>query len=178
LNVTQLVPIDNGGDIGIQFEGDYDLGVGYKMPWYAEENELVMRLKPYFKLGGIVHIAFFLYFMRIHLWNDLIGSELFLFDLASSINIVEYNKFCWGITSENYNFRLVTHIQVDFNECMFGMFGVFINDAIDCEWKQYWIDVPLFNEGLSEFDATWLFLPKSCITADSFAFFKQLNQNR
>ena len=141
------------------------------MPWYSEEDDLVVRFKPYFKLGGIFHTAFHLYFMRFHIWNDFIGSELVLADFAGFVDIMTYRQFCFDITAENYNMRMITHVQIDFNECMFGMFGIFINDLIDCEWRQYWIDVPLVNEGLPEYDGSWTFIPKNCIDAGDFELF-------
>jgi hypothetical protein len=166
LNFSTFIPIDEGGDVGVEIESDFDLAAGYKMPWYSEDSDLVMRLKPYFKLGGITHLGLHLYNVRVHLWLDLIGSEFNFLDFATSVDLVTYNKICVAMSAENYNLRTVAHVQIDFNECMFGMVGVFINDIMDCEWHHYWIDVPVINEGFANFDGEWLFLPKQCLVAD------------
>ena len=131
-NFTQIVPVDTLGDIGFIIEADYDLGFGYKMPWFTQVQYLVAQWRPYFKLGGIFHTAFHLYFMRVHIWHDLIGSELTLANFEAQADIMTYSTFCYSITAENQNLRLITQIEIDFNECMFGLFGVFLDDAVDC----------------------------------------------
>ena len=174
-NYSQIVPIDVLGDFGVVVEADYDLSMGYKMPWYTEFENLIVRLKPYFKLGGIIHLGYYLYFVRIHMWNDIIGSELVVANFAALMDIMAYSHFCYEITAENENLRWVTHIQIDFNECMFGMFGVFLNDTLDCEWKKYWIEMPLFNQGLPYFDGEWIFVPMNCYVTDEQGIFANFN---
>ena len=41
-NYTQIVPVDTLGDIGFILEADYDLGIGYTMPWFTEIENLVV----------------------------------------------------------------------------------------------------------------------------------------
>ena len=88
-----------------------------------------------------------------------------------------YSHFCYSVTADNQNLRIITNIEVDFNECMFGIFGVFINDALDCQWKKYWIEVPVFNEGFDYFDGQWTFVPENCIVSEQLSIFKMFNQN-
>ena len=55
-------------------EADCDLGFGYRNPWFNDMQYMVTEFIPYFKLGGIVHTGLHLYFMRVHVWYDLIAS--------------------------------------------------------------------------------------------------------
>ena len=74
INSTSLIQVDSIGDVGFTVEADYDLGFGYRNPWFNDMQYMVTELIPYFKLGGIIHTGLHLYFMRVHVWYDLIGS--------------------------------------------------------------------------------------------------------
>ena len=101
LNSTSLIQVDSIGDIGIVIEADYDLGFGWKNPWFNDMQYMVIEFIPYFKLGGIFHTALHLYFMRIHIWYDVIGSELQLFNTRIMTDVVEYNEVCYRVSAKN-----------------------------------------------------------------------------
>ena len=74
LNYTAIYNIDALGDIGIGIEGDFDMNFGYRMPWYNKGRYMITKFSPHFKFGGLTHVVFYLYFMRIHVWIDLIAA--------------------------------------------------------------------------------------------------------
>ena len=51
------------------------------------------------------------------------------------MDVVDYNEVCFSLKGRNQNLRLKLNLQLDFNECMFGVFGVFLNDSVDCVWR-------------------------------------------
>ena len=36
-------------------------------------------------------------------------------------------------------------VQIDVNECLFGLIGAFTDKLDDCDWSTYYINHPLFN---------------------------------
>lgn len=100
-----MLPIDNLGDIGFILEADFDMNVGYTFPWYTELENLIIRFKPVFRLGGLIHTAFHLYFVRLHLYVDLLASEMTIADFIGKINIVDYSEVCAKIDASNENVR-------------------------------------------------------------------------
>ena len=89
-NYTWITPVDELGDVGFALEADYDLSFGYKMPWYNENKFLVFQVKPHFKLGGLFHTVFHLYYFRIHSWWDIIGTQFTFMDWKTKMDLVEY----------------------------------------------------------------------------------------
>ena len=104
------------------------------MPWYNELNYMVASFEPYFKLGGLIHMAFHLYPTRVHMWIDIISAQMDLFHAHGKVDIKNYNNVCGKITAKNTNLRVRINMQFDFNECLFGSFGTLILDPIDCSW--------------------------------------------
>ena len=74
MNFTELVNIDALGDIGVQVESDFDMNIGYRMPWYNKGRYMITKFSPHIKLGGLTHIVFHFYFFRVHLWIDIIAA--------------------------------------------------------------------------------------------------------
>ena len=66
---------------------------------------MIIELRPMFKAGGLIHTAFHLYFIRFHLWVDLLGSELIVADITGKVNISTYSDACLKINALNENFR-------------------------------------------------------------------------
>ena len=110
INMTQVVLIDSLGDVGFQIEADYDLGIGFKNPWFNDMNYLITELLLYFKLGGIAHTALHLYFARVHVWYDVIGSQIDIIRPKLMMDIEKYNEICLKISSKNENLRLKVHL--------------------------------------------------------------------
>ena len=93
------------------------------------------------------------------------------------MDIIEYNEVCTRVSAKNQNLRLKVHLQVDFNECMFGLFGIFINDMVDCRWREYWIELPILDEGFMEWDGDYIFSALKCFSANrDFNVFYQLSR--
>ena len=93
-NYTWVTPVDDLGDVGVALESDYDISFGYKFPWYNENQFMVWALQPHFKLGGIFHTVFHLYYVRIHLWVDMIGNEITLLDWKTKMDMMQYRNVC------------------------------------------------------------------------------------
>jgi hypothetical protein len=62
---------------------------------------MVTELILYFKLGGLVHTALHLYFARVHVWYDIIGSNLDVFNGRLMMDIIEYNEVCSRVSAKN-----------------------------------------------------------------------------
>ena len=132
---------------------------------------MVMSFEPYFKLGGLIHMAFHLYPARVHMWVDVITSQFDLLHLHGKVDIKTYNETCGKVFAKSTNMRVRINMQFDFNECLFGAFGSMILDPIDCTWRQYFIKLPLLDEGFVEWDNSWELVKERClITADYNVF--------
>ena len=180
-NQTWVTPVDDLGDVGVEIEADYDLSFGYTFPWFNEEQFMIFAVQPNFKLGGIVHIVFHLYYLRIHVWVSVIGNELTLIDWRTKMDVVEYSQVCTSAEARQETGKIRTNIQFDFNECMFGILGFAIDDTIDCAWKEYYLSTPIFDEGLYNLDKLWVFQEEKCWTAEDvtiFQFDPELNSNQ
>ena len=156
-------------------EGDYDLAFGYNFPWYSQDENLVGEFIPYYKLGGLVHTAVHLYFMRVHAWSDFIGLQLNLAIFQVLMDVLAYRHFCYGIFSSSTVGRVKVNLEFEFSECFFGLFGVFLEDGLECKWTKYYIELPIINEGISTYDTEWTFLPQNCIVGDGVSLYELFN---
>ena len=93
---------------------------GYRMPWYNKGRYMITRFSPHFKLGGLTNIVIHLYFIRIHLWIDVIAAQINFFDIGTLLDVEEYRAICSKITAKSENLRIKMNFQFDINECRFG----------------------------------------------------------
>ena len=59
--------------------------------------------------------------------------------------------------------RAKLNMQIDFNECRFGLLGIIYNRQIYCKWEEYYLNNPILDEGLAIMDQSWTLLPEVCI---------------
>ena len=136
-----------------------------------DKQYLVARLKPLFRAGGLVHFAVHFFFIRMHFWLDLLGSELTVLDVQGRADIVNYSAVCGRMDASNENLRFKLHAEVDFNECLLGLVGFVILDPVDCRWEKYYLTSPLVDVGLSDFDKKWSIVPEYCLKSKDLTFY-------
>ena len=61
------------GTLGIDVEGNIDIGAGFRWPWYSESTDLVTNPIFYALIGGRSWISLNLYFIKLHFFLDVIG---------------------------------------------------------------------------------------------------------
>lgn len=105
-NLTTLANVDALGDIGYTLEADYDLNAGYKWPWYNKGKFMMSDLSVHFKLGGIAHLVLHLYFIRLHLWIDFVGTQMDIAKINTKLDIESYRALCASIMANHQNLRL------------------------------------------------------------------------
>ena len=103
----------------------------------------------------MIHTVFHLFFVKLHFWFDLIGSELTILDILGKADIVDYSAICARMDATSENLRFKIHFQIDFNECLLGLLGFTILDPLDCYFSSYFLTSPLVDVGVSEFDKKW-----------------------
>ena len=117
-------------------------------------------------------MAFHFYYFRVHTWVDIVGNELTLFDWKTKMDVVQYRQVCTSAEARQETAKLRSNIQIDFNECLFGILGITVGDAIDCEWQEYYLDTPIFDEGLYNLDKQWTFWEERCLNSTEVSIFE------
>ena len=130
---------------GIELGLNIDIGAGYELPLYNQDQFLIWRvlLNGYF--GGRTYVTINLYWIKFHGFFDLWGAKVMFFDNYMRYDIVNYKDFCdtAGWLAEVARFMIF--LQIDVNECLFGLIGAFTDDVEDCDWSTYYINHPLLN---------------------------------
>lgn len=163
LNLTSLVNIDALGDIGLQVESDFDMNMGYRFPWYNKGRYMITKFSPHIKLGGLTHVVFHLYFIRIHLWVDLIAAQMNFCEFGAMLDVEEYRALCMKVTARQENMRFKLNLQFDFNECRFGLLGILFHRSVFCKWEEYYLNNPILDGGIAIMDQSWILMPEFCI---------------
>ena len=74
------VEIEDGifdkGVVGYLLEGDFDVSVGYSMPWYGDGYFIKFDAAPNLRAGGDVHIQFDMWMFKVHFWIAMILADL------------------------------------------------------------------------------------------------------
>ena len=77
-NFTRLTAVNDYGDVGFELESDFDLSLGYTTPWANEDHMIVIDIAPHILLGGLLHIIFHLYMIKVHTYINVVASKITL----------------------------------------------------------------------------------------------------
>ena len=114
------------------------------MPLYNQDEFLVFRQRVGVYGGGRQFFTIMLYIIKITVFADLWISK-FTFDNYLRYNIVKYSDPCaagnWFLDVA----RASVLIELDVNECVWGLIGSLTDKTQDCEWGTYYINKPILN---------------------------------
>ena len=87
-----------------------DISLGYEMPWTNDEYFVTIEFIPYFVLATSIHLILHLYFIRSHIYVELIASKMTVVDTTIKIDIKKFKDFCGSMTSEQKNLYVTVNV--------------------------------------------------------------------
>lgn len=68
--------IFNKGTVGYLIEGDFDVSMGYSIPFYGDGYFIKMDAAPNLRAGGDIHVQFDMWMFKLHFWIAMILADL------------------------------------------------------------------------------------------------------
>ena len=151
------------GDWGLEFNIYTDLGAAYNLPLYDEDPWMVQKGEVYMFLGSQSQMNFVTPGLNLSMYMDVWGLKATFMNAAVKFNTVDWSmcKFAnWFV--EVAKAQIYTDIQV--NECMWGLASYLddLEDAYQCQWREYSIEDPLFQVEFSDYYKHGEFMGNSC----------------
>ena len=140
----ETTSLSDNGLLGYELGLNADLGWLYHLPLYNQDNQIVFRQIGAIFGGGRQYFSITAYFVRVNLYLDLWLSKLTV-DNYMAYNIVEKKDFCQSTNWFLDVARASLLVQLDVNECKWGLVGSITDDTSDCEWGTYYIGKPLWD---------------------------------
>ena len=78
-------------------------------------------------------------------------------------NTKSYLDACTHVISALNNMFFALTVEIDINECFFGIGGIFLQDPLHCKWKEYEVSNALYD-GLTKYDKEFAWIPDICIS--------------
>lgn len=132
------------GNVGYEFGLNCDLGIGYELPMYSQDQFLVMRQRVFAFGGGRQFIQFTFYYVRLWVYLDLYVAKATV-DHFMRYDIIEYSDFCNAAVWLLDVARASLLLQLDVNECVWGLLGVLTDSTEDCRWNTNYINQPVWD---------------------------------
>ena len=151
--------------VGLAFDLNFDLGIGYNLPFFSEGDFATINPKAYAQIGGTQKITLSLQVFQIDFLFDVVLYRFTFFDYLVSMDTVEWKELCSAMTWEGKTIDLSLRTHVKQLECIWGVLGLAITDQDheDCEWVEYQLQKEWFNLPLMEdYNRSGNYIPYSC----------------
>ena len=157
----------SSGGFGYDGKISFDLGGGYKLPFYSQNQYLVQGLNFQAILGGTSWVTLTLWYLRLNLYLDL---DIAQATLSNEVlfDVVGYSEVC-AQSSFNTDFARVTlTTRIDVYECDQGILSGILywgKTSAFCQWRDNYINYPLFDEKVPGIYNSYTkdLLPKKCL---------------
>jgi hypothetical protein len=137
-----------GFDLGLSM----DYSVGYTLPLYNENQYLVWEQKPKTQFGGKSYLTIGFLIFKVTIFADVIGGKGTV-SLKEKLDYVAYDELCYSAEYLIETLKVVFTANLDVNECSFGLIGLLWGSFRECEWKNYYVDYPLYT--VNPLDKSW-----------------------
>ena len=117
------------GWFGLDFAVNFDIGVNWEAPLYNDNENLVFRVRPAAFVGGRQWVMFQIWYWKFWVFFDVMPVKMTFFDWYMMVNIVEYKDFCTAAMWELDITRFQLFLEVDVNECNWGLIGAFMTPS-------------------------------------------------
>ena len=114
---------------------------------YNMDQYLINRLRFNLFAGGRNYFTIYLKEIKLIFFLDVWGAKWTFFDNYLRYDIINYGDFCnaaqWFLEIARVQFFM----EVDVNECLYGLFGTLDENetAEECDWATYYIDHPFWD---------------------------------
>lgn len=154
-------------NFGIEFSFNIDLSLGYRalMFWMVRAQENLLVLNPNIFLEAASHSWMVLRLGVVEFWFrlDLIGYKFSPVDYQATWSLDQYSHYCHSMSYIQDVFDVDILIETRVDECHIGVFGFLNDDPVDCTWRRYYPQIPLFEVSvLEEWDLTEDYLEWQC----------------
>ena len=147
---------------GIEFGINFDVGLNWEVPLYNENQNLVSRIRTSALAGGRQYVTIQIWYLKIHVFFDVLPVRCTFFDFYMKANIVEYSDFCAAARWSLDVTRFMLFFQIDVNECLFGLVGAFTGSTMDCNWSTYYINHPIWDYAATIEQMSGEIFPNTC----------------
>lgn len=93
---------------------------------------------------------------------DLWGAKYTVMDNYMRYDVVNYGDYCQAAQWFLELARFQTFLQMDVNECLYGLIGSITDDTNDCEWATYYINHPLFDVNFYDYNRQGEWMTSNC----------------
>ena len=76
---------------------------------------------------------------------DVNGFDIYPFDYKVKLDVVNYEEICHQLDWSSQGLSFSVNGQMSVNECSFGALGIIIQNYNLCEWKNQYVDYPLYS---------------------------------
>ena len=125
--------MDTSGNLGVDLTANFDLGGNYELPMYSQAQYYVTRQRGSVWLGGRQIANFLLYIFRLKIYVDVWPVKT-TFENYLSYDILGDGDVCLAGMTYFDTARIQVYMQLDYQDCGYGVLGVALNDAGDCSW--------------------------------------------
>ena len=110
-------------DIGVDMGATIDLSAGYRFPFYDLNQFIVAEPQGRLNAGSFAYLTVGMYMVRLNIFLEAMALEFIPAALALYWDVAQYRQVC--IRLRYYLKTLYTQmkVQIDVNECLFGLFG-------------------------------------------------------
>lgn len=147
-----------GIDVGVVF----DVSGGYKWPFYTQNQYMATNPKIRFMIGGKSWVTIILYMLKLTVYLDVNGFDVIPFNYLVLLDIVNYQNVCHRLDWSSQGLSFAVNGQISVNECSFGALGIIIRNFNLCEWKNQFIDYPLYQVAYEELSYGGNFVETEC----------------
>ena len=134
------------GDYGYELGINADLGLSYESPLYNQDQYLINRLRFNLYAGGRNYLQLYLGYIKLQFFFDVWGAKFTFFDNYVRYDIINYGDFCNAAQWYLELARMQFFVEIDVNECLYGLIGTLGDDDKDCDWATYYIDHPFWDK--------------------------------
>ena len=150
-------------NIGFEFGLAGDISVGYELPLYSQNQYTIWEQRANALLGGKSYLTISLFLVKFTVFFEVIGAKITP-ALRSKFDTIGYGEYCYESDWTASALKLDITGKVDVNECSAGLLAFFLpGDVRDCQWKNYYIDYPLYTLDPLEYAWTGSILEEQCL---------------
>ena len=167
-NPTDSTTSTTNTDIAFTTDLNFDIGAGYELPVYTQQQYYITRQRVAFFFGGRQELIFQFYVIRLNLLFDLYPFE-WIFENYLSFDLLDSGAVCNARSQSFDALRLQTYVQLDVADCGLGLIGYLtrdqnVNIPYACDWRNYYVNKPVLEwhafEDQSNFE--WTYTSAGC----------------
>ena len=143
-------------NFGFRTEVLTQFGMGWNAPFWseiAEDRFGTVRISPDFEIDLSAEASMELHFVFADLIARVVveGYNFTPFDFLLWVDPFYPKRFCYGMEYYTKGLRVLVEAEQHIDECHLGAFGFLNDDPLDCTWRTYKPEIPIFELQATDF---------------------------